>query len=287
MNLDRRKLSIAFVLIYLLCGIFAAYTLFTLENNLIYDAQALTVSELSNAKPIFYKLYFGVGLVIVVGLGVFLYLLNNKGMEVIYVEKKDDKKDKNKDNQGDDSTSKSFDVASIKDALSVKSKSEEKILTDGLVQICKSLDAGVGAYYMLKKDGNKKVLQMNATYAMSLGESQRPTFEIGEGLIGQVALEQKPIIIDDIPEGYIKIVSGLGSASPTHVMVAPVKYGGNVCGVVEIASFTTFNKDQLKSVESAFEIITDKLYGKEQVKEPAEKPGAEGKEKKSKGNKEA
>lgn len=288
MKLDQRKISIGLVLIYLLCGVFAAYTLFGLENDLIYGSQALNVSELADAKPVFYKLYFSIGITLLIGLGILLYLLNNKAMEVIYVEKKDEKKKDDKANAEEENAKKKFSIASIKDALSEKAKSEEKILSEGLVEICKSIEAGVGAYYSLMKDGNKKVLQMNATYAMSLGESQRPTFEMGEGLVGQVALEEKPIIIDDIPEGYIKIVSGLGSASPTHVLVCPVKYGDKLCGVAEIASFTAFNEEHLKAVEHSFEIITDKLFGGSEKKTSSAKTESkETGEKKSKENKKA
>lgn len=288
MKLDQRKISIVLVLIYLLCGVFAAYTLFTLENSLIYDSQALDVSELSNAKPVFYKLYFSIGLTLLVGLGILLYLLNNRAMEVIYVEKKDEKKNQEQDKKDEENSKKKFSITSIKDALSEKAKSDEKILSEGLVEICKSIEAGVGAYYTLMKDDNKKVLQMNATYAMSLGESQRPTFEMGEGLVGQVALEEKPIIIDDIPEGYIKIVSGLGSASPTHVLVCPVKYGDKLCGVAEIASFTAFNEEHLKAVEHAFEVITDRLFGGGEKKTSSTKPTSKDTgEKKSKENKKA
>lgn len=288
MKLDQRKISIALVLVYIICSIYAIYALFTLQNDLIYEVQALEVSSLSAAQPVFNGLYLAICLCIIVGLGVFLYMINNKGMEIIYVEKSDDKVDKGNDkDQSDENDKKSFSIASIKDALSNKSKSEEKLLTEGLTEICKSLDAGVGAYYMLMKDGAKKVLQMNATYAMSLAESQRPTFEVGEGLVGQVAAERKSIIIDDIPEGYIKIVSGLGSASPTHVLVSPVVYGKELCGVVEIAAFTAFTENDKKAVEGALEVITEKLYGTGDVKKPAKKDTSKEVKKSDKGNKDA
>ena len=199
MKFDQRKISIALVLIYIICSIYAIYTLFTMQDDLVYEAQALDVSSLSNAQPVFTGVYLAIGICILVGLGVLLYMINNKSMEIIYVEKKDDQKEKDKQKTDkDENDKKSFSIASIKDALSEKSKSEEKILSEGLKEICKSLEAGVGAYYTLMKDGNKKVLQMNATYAMSLGESQRPTYEFGEGLVGQVASEKKSIIYNHV-----------------------------------------------------------------------------------------
>lgn len=270
MNLDQRKLSIGLVLIYIICVIITSYTLLTLQDNLIYQAQALTISELDNAEPVFLKLFLTVGITMIFSIGIVLYLLSNKGMEIIYVEKKEKKEEKVND---EDSTTenKTFDLKSVNEIVSSKVKSDEKILTDSLTEVCKAMEAGVGAFYMLKKDGDKNVLQMNATYAMSLAESQRPTFELGEGLVGQVGLEKQALIIDDIPENYIKVISGLGSASPTHVLVSPVMYGEKLWGVVEIASFTTFSKQHIAAIDQAFKVVTKKILAKKVEVEKANK----------------
>ena len=60
-------------------------------------------------------------------------------------------------------------------------------------------------------------------YALSIGESTVIKYEIGEGLIGQSAASGNTLYVDDVPDGYIKIVSGLGSASPQHLLIVPVK----------------------------------------------------------------
>ncbi|MEQ8924784.1 MAG: hypothetical protein RLO81_03160, partial [Fulvivirga sp.] len=70
MKLDQRKVSIALVLVYIICGIYATYTLFTLQNDLIYDVQALEVSDLDSAAPVLNGLYFSMGLCILAGLAV-------------------------------------------------------------------------------------------------------------------------------------------------------------------------------------------------------------------------
>ncbi len=263
MNLDQRKLSILLVLVYIVFIALTAFILFTLQDDLIYEAQVLVVSEIDNAHPVFIKLYLAVGATFLVGLGVLYYLFNNKGMEIIYVEKKEeDTSDDLSNSQEEDSQNKKLDLSSIQDTVTAKAKSEEKLLNESLMEICKGLEAGVGAFYMLKKDKSKSVLQMNATYAMSLAESQRPTYELGEGLVGQVGQEKQALIIDDIPEGYIKIVSGLGSSSPRYILISPVLYGDKVWGVVEIATFTKFTQEHVSAVEKAFQVVTKKLFEK-------------------------
>jgi len=44
------------------------------------------------------------------------------------------------------------------------------------------------------------------------------TFEIGEGLIGQCALEKQRIHLANMPVDYIRVHSGLGEASPRYLI---------------------------------------------------------------------
>ncbi len=90
---------------------------------------------------------------------------------------------------------------------------------------------------------------------MNLGESASIEYEFGEGLIGQAAVEGRTLYVDDIPEGYIKIISGLGSASPKHLLIVPVKNQKETLGVIEIASFTDLTEDKRKFVEEAAQLL--------------------------------
>ena len=52
----------------------------------------------------------------------------------------------------------------------------------------------------------------------------RDRFLPGEGLVGQCMLEQRMIILDDIPPHYVRIESGLGDAEPSTLLLAPVMF---------------------------------------------------------------
>ncbi|MDX6328317.1 MAG: hypothetical protein QOI83_700, partial [Streptomycetaceae bacterium] len=81
----------------------------------------------------------------------------------------------------------------------------------------------------------------------SYGFSKRtmPTsFELGEGLIGQAAVEKRTILMEHVPSGYLKISSGLGEAPAAHVIVLPVLFEDRVLGVIELASFLPFTQIQ-------------------------------------------
>ena len=83
-------------------------------------------------------------------------------------------------------------------------------------------------------------LTMLAGYAMSDNHTRR--YQLGESLIGQCALEAKKILLNNVPDGYIRISSALGDAKPHNVIVLPVLFDGEVKGVIELASFDRFSQ---------------------------------------------
>jgi GAF domain-containing protein len=111
-----------------------------------------------------------------------------------------------------------------------------------LACICNEVEACQGAIFQARSADNKRFVEMCASYAYFIAESRSVSYEFGEGLTGQVAKEGKSINISTVPEGYVTIISGLGNASPKHLIIAPVRAENVVVGVLEIASFKSFTK---------------------------------------------
>jgi signal transduction histidine kinase/DNA-binding response OmpR family regulator len=84
-------------------------------------------------------------------------------------------------------------------------------------------------------------LALLASYAYDKPGEVGPRFALGEGLIGQCAIEKQKILLTNVPENYIRVSSGLGSAAPANVMVLPIVFEGQVKAVLELASFEHFN----------------------------------------------
>ncbi len=97
--------------------------------------------------------------------------------------------------------------------------------------------------------------RLMATYAYRERRGLNNRFHVGEGLVGQCALERERILITDVPDDYVQINSGLGSSPPRNIVVLPVLFEGEVKAVVELASFQAFNEIHLTFLDQLTESI--------------------------------
>lgn len=117
----------------------------------------------------------------------------------------------------------------------------------------KYTDAKVGAIYLVE---NNDKLQLAGSYAYKKRKNLSNDFKMGEGLVGQCALEKKTILISDVPDDYIKINSGLGDATPVNIIVIPLVYDNEINGVIELGSFNEYDDLQISFLEQASENIS-------------------------------
>jgi len=101
--------------------------------------------------------------------------------------------------------------------------------------LCAELNAGQGIVYTTVMPSDKSVLKQIASYAYAKDRLEVTEFEYGEGLVGLAAKENKIISIDNVPDSYLNIYSGLGKTSPKHILILPLKFEDNVVGVMELA----------------------------------------------------
>ena len=64
----------------------------------------------------------------------------------------------------------------------------------------------------------------------------------------------------EIPDDYVSIKSGVGESSPGSILVVPLKVNENIYGVLEIASFKEFSKEQIDFIEKVGETIAGTMY---------------------------
>jgi HAMP domain-containing protein/signal transduction histidine kinase/CheY-like chemotaxis protein len=112
-----------------------------------------------------------------------------------------------------------------------------------------------GVFYIADTGEEDTTLRLLASYAYKKRKTVPSEFGLGEGIIGQCALDKKRIIMDNVPVDYVKINSGLGEASPTNIVVLPVLFEGNIKAVIELASFDPFTENQLAFLDQLTESI--------------------------------
>jgi HAMP domain-containing protein/signal transduction histidine kinase/CheY-like chemotaxis protein len=133
-----------------------------------------------------------------------------------------------------------------------------------LSELAQVVSAHYGAFYILNQDEeqHKTKLRLFASYAYKSDPTVTPEFAIGEGLVGQCALEKERILISNVPSEYIKISSGLGEARPLNLIVLPVLFEGQVKAVIELASFEAFNithQDFLEQLTESIGIVLNTI----------------------------
>lgn len=126
----------------------------------------------------------------------------------------------------------------------------EKMCNEVIVKVSELLNAGCGAFYIVKEvENGDKFLLLLGTYGYKKRKSISNQFKFGEGLIGQAALEAKPILLTEVPEDYIHIASGLGEKRPNRIIVLPIILENRTKGVIEIASFHEIAEIQQQFLE--------------------------------------
>jgi signal transduction histidine kinase/CheY-like chemotaxis protein/HAMP domain-containing protein len=117
------------------------------------------------------------------------------------------------------------------------------------------LGAQHGTFFLTEEWNGERRLRLIAGYGLGADKDAPIQYRIGQSLIGQAAKSKRPIVVDEIPQGYIKISSGLGAAAPANLAIMPILFEDQVLGVVELASFTKFTPIQLAFLEQLAETL--------------------------------
>jgi CheY-like chemotaxis protein/HAMP domain-containing protein len=113
-----------------------------------------------------------------------------------------------------------------------------------LSELAPLVGAQYGAIYQMDTSNGTPHLAMLASYAGSENQ-QSMKVALGNGLVGQCALEKKRTLLTDIPRDYIRVRSGLGDASPRSLIVLPVLFETETKAVIELASLMEFTSTHL------------------------------------------
>jgi CheY-like chemotaxis protein/HAMP domain-containing protein len=122
-----------------------------------------------------------------------------------------------------------------------------------LSELAPLVGAQQGTVYQMEIAGDKRILRLLAGYAQRPDQPQ--TIMVGEGLVGQCAVEKERILLTDIKSDYTRIASSLAEARPASIVVLPVLFEGQAKAVIELASLRPFSITHLTFLEQLTQSI--------------------------------
>lgn len=146
-------------------------------------------------------------------------------------------------------------LAQIGEILRRTDLSADQLYNDILSFSVKYLHANQGALFIANQEGHEQYLELVACYAYNKRKFNNKKLGAGEGLLGQCYLEKDVILLTDVPTDYVSITSGLGEATPTCLLITPLKINEMVVGVMEIASFQVFEPFEIEFTQKLAESI--------------------------------
>ncbi len=118
------------------------------------------------------------------------------------------------------------------------------------------MDAKLGAFYLLDGEGGKGATYKKvATYADGAEDVGGEAYKLREGLIGQCAWDKKAIHIEEVPENYSVVTTGIGHVKPKSIIIAPVIIKDEVIAVIEMATLTRFTKTHTQLLNKVLETL--------------------------------
>jgi HAMP domain-containing protein/CheY-like chemotaxis protein/signal transduction histidine kinase len=118
-----------------------------------------------------------------------------------------------------------------------------------LSELAPLVNAQQGTIYQIDGGGLGRL----ASYA---GHADQPDrVGLGEGLVGQCAIEQKRILLTHVPPDYAPIRSSLGGRPPTNVVVFPVLFEDETRAVIELGALEPFTDTHLTFLEQLTQSI--------------------------------
>jgi len=134
----------------------------------------------------------------------------------------------------------------------------------------KHMDAQLGAIYLLNDDE----LTLTASYSFSDRSGNFNRIKLGDGMVGQSAMENEIIVFTNVKENAPTINYGAGETLPGNFITVPISFEGIVIGVLLLGSVTPFTPMHKRFMEQNIEnaaILMNAAKSRQVIRELLEK----------------
>ncbi|WP_457425565.1 GAF domain-containing protein [Roseateles sp. P5_E7] len=118
------------------------------------------------------------------------------------------------------------------------------------------LGAMQGALYAASLGESPRLLLLGSAAA---GEAPPRALELGQGLLGQCALDRQRRVLDTPPPGPWRLRSGLGNTLPGALVLAPLVLNDELVGVVELALLQPPDEALLARLDDVLALLINSL----------------------------
>jgi signal transduction histidine kinase/DNA-binding response OmpR family regulator/HAMP domain-containing protein len=121
---------------------------------------------------------------------------------------------------------------------------QKDLLTVGqliLSELAPVVGAQQAEFYVLSGAAGAPKLKLFGSYASGGQSSHGKELELGQGLVGQCAIEKQKILLTQVPTSAFRVATGLSEGAALDILVLPIVFEGEVRGVLELASLERFN----------------------------------------------
>ncbi|MGK5095278.1 response regulator [Deltaproteobacteria bacterium TL4] len=146
--------------------------------------------------------------------------------------------------------------------------SYDLMLSKSMTFVARYVKACAGTLYSYNNE--QRLCELRSSYAYVERKLLANQFKLGEGLVGQVAMEKQPILLSNIQREDALGSSGTIAEPPRTMYAIPLIYNQELFGVLEIASFEIINETQKEFLDSVSVIIATSLFTaaqKQQIQE--------------------
>ncbi|MEA2028591.1 MAG: ATP-binding protein, partial [Campylobacterota bacterium] len=134
----------------------------------------------------------------------------------------------------------------------------KKLGDETISNIVKHIQGASGVLYLY--DTTQEECYLQSSYAFVEREALSTRFKKGEGVIGQVALEEQPILLKNIHKSDYTIESGMINQEPLNTYTFPIIYEGELIGISEIASFLPYTQKDREYMDKAAKVSSAYFY---------------------------
>ncbi|MFL9841101.1 response regulator [Sphingomonas sp. ST-64] len=107
----------------------------------------------------------------------------------------------------------------------------------------------LGAQASVLFKGEHGVFERMATLGVPGDATVPERFSLREGMLGRVAADGSPVVLNEVPEGYLTLGSALGRDTPRHLVIAPLNADGAINAVIELGFLHPIDEGMLEFLQ--------------------------------------